>query len=129
MTTPSVNPSAFPTNIRDIDLQILASLDDQVLTQACQTNEYVRKLCNGDNLWGMKLQSIFPNAFELIGEHPNVTIKEIYQEFTKVDTSQSHIKQLTKYIGNPRLNARPGIYVVDLLFNYGTDSLKTMQGG
>ncbi len=54
MSTPSIDPSAFPTKIPDIDLQILASLDDQVLTQACQTDVYVRKLCNDDNLWKMK---------------------------------------------------------------------------
>lgn len=39
------------TGIKDADFLVLMQLNDYELTQVCQVNRYVQKLCNDDQFW------------------------------------------------------------------------------
>lgn len=48
------------TNNRDVDINILAKLDDKVLRSICKLNSYTASLCNDNKLWALKINETFP---------------------------------------------------------------------
>ena len=71
-----VSQGAFPNGIKDVDIQILLNLLDYELNNACQTNVYVRQLCNEDRLWILKIDQRFPQA--KVYKPENMSWREFY---------------------------------------------------
>jgi hypothetical protein len=71
----------FMTGVNEIDINILLQLDDESLTHVCQVDEYVRSLCNSDDLWRQRLEMNYPDVLEYI--NPNISLKENYVNFSK----------------------------------------------
>ena len=53
-----INKILFTKN-RDIDIEILLNLNDELLTIVCQTNKYSNRLCNND-FWKLKINNLYP---------------------------------------------------------------------
>ena len=45
------------TGVSDVDAITLLNLDDQSLSHVCQTNSYVRSICDNDEFWMAKIES------------------------------------------------------------------------
>jgi hypothetical protein len=103
------------TGVRDVDVRILADLDDVSLNNACQVNTYVRSICKDERLWIEKINKQFPGEiknlrgnqdpeelyYSLAGRQyfgnirdnevishnamPNITFKQHYLHFNEVN--------------------------------------------
>jgi hypothetical protein len=71
----------FMAGINEIDINILLQLDDESLAHVCQVDEYVRSLCNSDDLWRRRLEMNYPGVLEYI--NPNISMKENYINFSR----------------------------------------------
>lgn len=71
----------FMTGVPEIDINILLQLDDASLTHVCQVDEYIRSLCNSDDLWRRRLEMNYPGVLQYI--NPNISLKENYINFSK----------------------------------------------
>ena len=71
----------FMTGVQAVDINILLQLGDVSLTHVCQVDEYVRSLCNSDDLWRRRLELFYPDQAQYI--NPNVSLKENYTNFSK----------------------------------------------
>ena len=71
-----VSQGAFPTGVKDVDIQILLTLPDNDLARACQTNVYVQQLCSEDRLWILKIEQRFPQI--KVYKPDNISWREFY---------------------------------------------------
>lgn len=74
---------SFPTYNPDVDLQILKELSYEDIQKVCVTNEYMKKLCERDDLWLQKLKDDYPGLYdEVLGDFdPDVSYKNIRYAF------------------------------------------------
>ncbi len=81
----------FMTGVNEVDINILLQLDDASLAHVCRVDEYVRSLCNSDDLWRRRLEMFYPDALKYI--NPNISIKDNYINFSKYPIDLGGIDQ------------------------------------
>lgn len=58
----------FPTKIRDLDIEIMARMDNNTLINLCKTDKYLNSICNDDIFWMRKVlysYNYIPNSVHL----------------------------------------------------------------
>jgi hypothetical protein len=56
---------AFPVGIKELDLEILATMDDKSVTAACISDKYLATICNDDAFWRKRIISQFGTEYDL----------------------------------------------------------------
>lgn len=62
------------SKIPDVDLKIMADMDDRTLLEFCQTSKYARTLCNNELFWKKRLI----RKYGLFNKNEDRTWKEFY---------------------------------------------------
>ena len=79
----------FMTGVPGVDINILLQLDDESLDHVCQVDEYVRSLCNSDDLWRQRLEMNYPDALKYIDT--TIPLRENYVNFGKYQITSDGI--------------------------------------
>ena len=67
---------SFPTGIKDVDKQIMFSMDLKTLNEICKTNKYLNEICNDNEFWREKvLTEVDPLVTKYVTDY-----KEYYKE-------------------------------------------------
>ena len=82
-TSPIASTSNFPSD-PFVLVQILSQLSNKDLDQACQTNPDVNLVCQGDDLWIMKLQNEFKLSRSDYDENPRELYQRLYRRFDAI---------------------------------------------
>ena len=69
--------SVIFTHVRNVDMNILAQLDDKSLQSVCQVDKYTQSLCNDNVFWHLKINNLYlgipiPKGYQQ-------KLKELYQ--------------------------------------------------
>ena len=81
------------TGETNVDILILAQLDDAILSSTCQVDKYVASICRNDVLWNRKIVKQFPNA----------------EKFKSKDKKWiEYYKELRDTVNNPNATAKKG---------------------
>jgi len=64
------------TKIKDIDLKIMADMDDRTLLEFCQTHRYSRELCNNELFWKKRLTK----KYGIFNKNEDRTWKQFYMK-------------------------------------------------
>ncbi len=74
------------TGIKDLDKELMLSMDDREFIQTCQLNTYFRNICKDDYLFKRRLEKIYPDVLEkLIYDRHGIylTWKKYYSQVVK----------------------------------------------
>ena len=69
--------SQILTGLKDVDIEILANLDDITLEEVCLTNQYASSVCHNSKLWYLKIVNNYPD-FPLLKGISAVEWKKLY---------------------------------------------------
>ena len=117
---------AFTEN-KDVNYKILMELDDSSLGKACQTNQYVKQLCQNEDFWRNRTIKVFGpvfsdkddvfkyfNIYLENSSNPNKSWRDFY--INLVDIRENYVndknKVIDKYIKNFPYS------LIDAIYNY-----------
>ena len=72
--------SVIFTHVRNVDMNILLQLDDELLQSVCRIDKYTQSLCNDNTLWHLKLNKAYPGL--PIPKGYQQKLKDLYQILT-----------------------------------------------
>ena len=107
---------------KDTDMLILLQLEDHELGPVCQANSYVRKICQDENFWKMRVVNMFKKSYDGNIEYQkrpftnfikdvNPGNMEALKKYFGFDT----MKELNRYLGQIPLNALFQLFIMLLL--------------
>ncbi len=91
----------------NVDILILAQLDDAILSSTCQVDKYAASLCRNDVLWNQKVINKYLGAEKF--KSKDKTWKEYYKELKKTDNdpnraAASGYLEVLKWLAEPPRN-------------------------
>lgn len=90
------------TGIKDIDLKIIAELNDYELGKVCSVNKYIKSLCNDNNFWRNRAINFFiikEHAFENFSQLNNFRGEKSWKDYYK------YLRQFVNSYINGKVNA------------------------
>lgn len=99
----------FPTNISELDIMILKTLDLRSLYNVCLANRYIAELCQKPEFWRRKVENIDPEILEY--KKPEQSWKDYYLLVSKIPTN---INDVIDYNSIDLLGWATANYPIDL---------------
>lgn len=81
--SPKKNENLFPygPGFEQIDINILASMPDNDLANACRSNSYLSNLCNDNEFWRLKFSAALGFDVKIVSPGTTIIYKDLYKKY------------------------------------------------
>ncbi len=90
------------TGIKDLDKELMLSMDDREFIRTCTLNKYFQGICKDDYLFKRRLERFYPDTIEAFSRHSN-NWKEYYVKVIKTISLLKEKYDFNYIHGNPFL--------------------------